>query len=65
MDKKHLYKRGSRIKYNNQMYQLVIREDNSFGFLKIVLDKDKEKYEYPSAIEFLNLSKLLKIKGVI
>ena len=60
MVKKHVYKRGSRIKYNNQMFQIVIRDDNSYGFLKIVVDKDKEKYEYPNAIEFINLSKLVK-----
>ncbi len=64
MNKKHLYTRGSRIKYNNQMYQLIIRDDKSMGFLKIVVDNNKEKYEYPSAIEFINLSKLLKVKDV-
>lgn len=62
MVKKHLYKRGSRVKYKNQIYQLVIRDDNELGFLKIIVEKDKEKYEYPTAIEFLNLSKLIKEK---
>ena len=60
MGKKHLYTRGSRIKYKNDTYQLIIRDDKKYGFLKIVFDDNKEKYEYPSAIEFINLSKLIK-----
>ncbi len=65
MVKKHVYTRGSRIIYKNQMYQVVIRDDNELGFLKIVVDNNKEQYKYPSAIEFLGLSKLIKEKGIV
>ena len=52
------YKKGIIVKYNDNLYQTIIREDNKYGFLKIVIDGDKVKYETPSAVEFLKLSSL-------
>ena len=53
------YKKGIIVRYNNQLFQTFIREDNKYGFLKIVVDGDSVKYEPPSAIEFLKLSSLM------
>ncbi len=56
---KHTYKKGVKIKYNNQLFQVLIRDDNSYGFLKITKKDDKEEYEIPSAKEFLHLSSFM------
>ena len=53
------YKKGIIVRYNNQLFQTFIREDNKYGFLKIVVDGESVRYETPTAIEFLKLSSLL------
>ena len=53
------YKKGIIVKYNDNLYQTIIREDNKYGFLKIVVDGDSVKYETPTAMEFLKLSSLM------
>lgn len=53
------YKKYLKIKYNNQLFQVVIRKDNSYGFFKIVNYQDEEKLVIPTAQEFLHLSSVL------
>lgn len=63
--KKHVYKKGSRIKYNNQTFLVLVRDDNQTGFLKIVYNGDKEEYQYPTAHEFLHLSSFMNVDNRI
>lgn len=56
---KYVYKKSLRIKYNNNFFQMIVREDNQKGFLKIVNVDGVEKYEYPTAQEFLHLSSFI------
>lgn len=47
-----------KVKYKNQIYRIIRRNDNKFGFLKI--NKNNE-YILPSSFEYLKLnSKLSK-----
>lgn len=62
---KHSYKNGSKIKYNNKLFQIVIREDNKIGFYRIEVNNDKIKLVYPSAQEFLHLNSVLNVKNKI
>lgn len=54
-----VYKKREKIKYNNQLFQIIERNDKKLGFLKIVYDDDKITYEYPTAYEFLHLSSFM------
>ena len=49
---KHIYKKTIKLRYNNQIFQVLVRDDHKFAFLKIV-DKDGQKYSYPTAHEFV------------
>lgn len=62
---KHVYKKSSMIKYNNKMFQIIIREDNSKGFLKVLENGNEKKFEYPTAHEFLHLSSFVNINNRI
>lgn len=62
---KHVYKKLSKIKYNNNLFQIVVREDKKIGFFKIIVDGKTEKYEYPSAQEFLHLSSVINVNNQI
>lgn len=55
----HIYRKDKRIKHKNDTFQIIVREDNKKGFLKIVDDGKEIKYEYPTAIEFLKLSSFI------
>ena len=56
---KHNYKKARKIKYNNKLFQILIRDDNKLAFLKINVLNNEEVYEYPTAQEFLHLSSVL------
>lgn len=56
---KHTYKKGVKIKYNNQLFQVLIRDDFSYGFLKITKKDGKDEYSIPTALEFLHLSNFM------
>ena len=43
------------IKYNNKIFQVLLREDQKYAFLQII---EKDKYAYPTAQEFLHLSSI-------
>lgn len=60
---KHEFKKARKIKYNNNLFQIIIRDDNKIGFLKIVDGKDK--FAYPTAQEFLHLSSVLNTTNSI
>lgn len=62
---KHNYKKGSRIKYNNKLFQIVIRDDNKIGFYRIEVKEDVIKLVYPSAQEFLHLNSVLNVNNKI
>ncbi len=62
---KHNYKKGSKIKYNNKLFQIVIRDDNKIGFYRIEINKEKVELVYPSAQEFLHLYSVLNVKNNI
>lgn len=63
---KHIYRKTFKMSYNNHLFQVIVREDKSVGFLKIIDNKGKEStYEYPSAQEFLHLSSLLDNNSII
>lgn len=53
---KYAYKKIFKVKYNNNIFQVVIRPDKKYGFFKIVNDGNAEKFIYPTAYEFLHLS---------
>lgn len=59
------YKKDYVIEYNNMLFQVIIRDDNKMGFLKIINDGKKIRYEYPTAIEFLKLSSIVNIENRI
>lgn len=62
---KHIYKKARKIKYNNSLFQIVIRDDERVGFLKIVNTGSEEKLILPSAKEFLHLSSIINVKNSI
>lgn len=62
---KNIYKKARKIKYNNNLFQIVIRSDNKIGFFKIVNIDDKEKLTLPTAKEFLHLSSVLNVSNSI
>ena len=50
------YKKVQVIKYNNKIFQVLLREDQKFAFLQII---EKDKYAYPTAQEFLHSSSVM------
>lgn len=62
---KYNYKNGSKIKYNNRLFQIIIRDDNKIGFYRIEIDKDAIRLVYPTAQEFLHLSSVINVKNNI
>lgn len=62
---KHIYKKARKIKYNNKIFQILIRDDNKIAFLKIDTSNNKEEYQYPTAQEFLHLSSVLNTNNCI
>lgn len=62
---KHVYRKTLKIKYNDNLFQVIVREDNKKGFLKVIKDGSIEKYEYPSAQEFLHLSSFVNTRNRI
>lgn len=50
------YKKVQVIKYNNKVFQVLLREDQKYAFLQII---EKDKYAYPTAQEFLHLSSIM------
>lgn len=50
------YQKSSKIKYNNKLFRIFIRDDKKLAFLRIIEFGKAEKYEMPSAQEFLHLS---------
>ena len=63
---KHIYLKTYKISYNNSLFQVIVRNDKSVGFLKIDYDKNgEEKYSLPSAQEFLHLSSVVNVNNRI
>lgn len=62
---KHEFKKARKIKYNNNIFQIVIREDAKVGFYKIINNGNKEKYILPTAKEFLHLSSVINVSNSI
>ena len=60
-----IYKKDRIIKHKGSIFQVIVREDNKKGFLKIVDNGDTKKYEYPSAIEFLKLNSFVNVNNRI
>lgn len=60
-----VYKKINKIKYNNNIFQIVANDKNKLGFFKIVIEKGEEKYIYPTAQEFLHLSSVLNTNNSI
>lgn len=56
------YKTIQKIKYNDKVFLVLLREDKKYAFLKIV---EKDKYVYPTAQEFLHLSSVMQINNQI
>ena len=57
---KYIFRRTYKVNYNNSLYQVLLRNDNKIGFLKISYDEEgNQVFNMPSAIEFLNLSYLI------
>ena len=55
------YKKVQIIKYNNKIFQVLLREDQKYAFLQII---EKDKYAYPTAQEFLHLSSIMSKNGI-
>lgn len=60
-----IYKKDLIIKHKDNLFQVIVRNDNKKGFLKIVQDEEGVKYEYPSAVEFLKLSSFVNVENRI
>lgn len=60
-----VYKKREKIKYKNQLFQIIERNDKKLGFLKIVREDEKMTYQYPTAYEFLHLSSFMNKKNRI
>ena len=60
-----VYKKREKIKYKNQLFQIIERNDKKIGFLKIVYEDERMTYEYPTAYEFLHLSSFMNKKNRI
>lgn len=56
------YKKIQIIKYNNKVFQVLLREDKKYAFLQII---EKDKYAYPTAQEFLHLSSVMQVNNRI
>lgn len=61
--KKSTYTKSLKLKYNKNIFRVIIRDDKKLGFLKIVNTGSKEEYAYPSACEFLHLSSFMNPKN--
>ncbi len=53
-----------KISYKNNIFQVIVREDNGVGFLKINKKNGKEEYKLPTAQEFLHLSTVVNKKAI-
>lgn len=62
---KNEYVKREKIKYKNQLFQIIERKDKKIGFLKIVFNDDEIAYEFPTAYEFLHLSSFMNKKNRI
>ena len=63
---KNIYLKTYKINYKNSLFQVVLRNDKSVGFLKISYDENgKETYELPTAMEFLHLSSVVNVNNRI
>ena len=63
---KGIYLKTYKINYKNNLFQVLVRTDKSVGFLKISYDESgNEKYELPSAMEFLHLSSVVNTNNKI
>lgn len=60
---KYKYKVARKIKYNNKIFQILIRDDNKIAFLRIDNKNGEYRYEYPTAQEFLHLSSFLNVSN--
>lgn len=60
-----VYRKREKIKYNNQLFQIIERNDKKLGFLKIKYEGDNVIFEYPTAYEFLHLSSFMNKKSRI
>ncbi len=60
-----VYKKREKIKYKNQLFQIIERNDKKIGFLKIVYEDERMTYQYPTAYEFLHLSSFMNKKNRI
>ena len=60
-----VYKKREKIKYKNQLFQIIERNDKKIGFLKIVYEDEKMTYQYPTAYDFLHLSSFMNKKNRI
>ncbi len=56
------YKKSYRIRYNEQLFQIIVRDDYKLGFLKIL---ENGKHVLPSAKEFLHLSSITNKRNQI
>lgn len=56
---KYVYKKVLKIKYNNKLFQVLMRDDEKYGFLRIINQDNKDKYVYPTAQEFLHLNSVM------
>ncbi len=54
----HTYQKSLILEYKKQLFQVIVRDDLQYGFLKIV-DREKMTYEYPTAYEFLHLNSFM------
>ena len=63
---KNIYRRTYKISYNNSIFQVLVRQDKSVGFLKITYnDKGEQEYVLPNAQEFLHLSSVVNASNRI
>ena len=57
----YLFRRTYKVNYNNNIVQVLLRNDNKIEFLKITYDEEgNQVLTMPSAFEFINLSRIVK-----
>ncbi len=56
------YKKSYKIRYNEQLFQIIVRSDHKLGFLKIL---ENGKHVLPNAKEFLHLSSMMNKRNQI
>ena len=58
-----LYRKSFKINYNNNIFQVLFRNDNKVAILKVNYDEaGNQTYSMPTAMEYLSLTAFVNLK---